>query len=277
MVTTYGLDERFEEAYWTGERIKKIKETLLSFTDKFYRGNEDTYKNLRLGFVQGMFETVVSRSSIFYYLQFESYVGEIWGYDVATYWSHMLFHAMYEDLKSLDVLGRMPVSKAEYKLEKLREILGSRVLEVKNKRIEAPLKNILIDSVLSQRFRPGTGFSMREDYNNFFYGRPTYFGGNKKWTVSYYDCALSRWLCGEDASFNQLLGVYLAENTELAILAIIDDVETGNWKKWADVNMGDAERAGYVYAQLKQQMRDVDYSLIGIGESPVFRLPLFGI
>ncbi|HYT42650.1 MAG TPA: hypothetical protein VEP90_09905, partial [Methylomirabilota bacterium] len=73
--------------------------------------NDDTFKNLRLGFIKGVYEEIISRASIFYYLQFEAYVGEIFGVDRATYWSLAIFRNCYMDLKELGFVVRDPKTK----------------------------------------------------------------------------------------------------------------------------------------------------------------------
>src|SRR3989454_1840764 len=96
------INERFGKARFNGERIRRVLETFNGFIEKFYSSNEDTFKNLRLGFVKGMYEEIISRASIFFYLQVEAYIGEIFGLDCATYWSLAIFRNCYMDLKEMD-------------------------------------------------------------------------------------------------------------------------------------------------------------------------------
>jgi len=264
---------RYEAAELTGERSKKIRETLIGFIEKYYRGNEETFKNLRLGFVQGAFETVISRSSIFFYLQFEAYVGEQWGESVAIYFSHMIFRGVYDYLWQNGALGNMPISDIDAKKRKIRQITNMKVAS-DLQAVEGPLKQMMIAKLMAEKPKKWTA---EENYHHFFYGHNAFVGGNRKWRITFFECALSRWLHGDDEDFKRLLGVALAEYTELAVMSIIDDVATNSIRKWEDVEMEDDLRAGFVYGVLKQQMVEADKHLIGIGENPVFRLPQFGI
>jgi hypothetical protein len=122
-----------------------------------------------------------------------------------------------------------------------------------------------------------------ENFNHFYNGKETNFGGRgsrESRFVDNYDCALSRWLVDTDYQFKFLFGIHLAQNTEAAIMAILDDLETGRWKMWSGFKFEWGEeptRMGEIYSDLKRQMNNVDMWLIMQGEQPKFSLPQYGI
>ena len=269
------IQKRYEKATFSEERLRHVIETLRGFVDKFERGNEDTFKNLRLGFVQGAFEQVVSRASIFFYLQFEGYVGQIFGWEVATYWSLMVAHNLYLDMQDRNELGRMSITDSQAKERKMRRILD-------DPEIDEALKIVAMQKI---RMEPKKkGWTVPENFYHFYNGRVTNFGGRgrERREVTSYDCALSRWLVDTDYSFKFKFGIHLAQNTEAAIMAILDDLETGRGKMWADFDFDDGYtmepvRWGEIYSNLKREMDNVDMWLIMNGERPRFSLPRFGI
>jgi len=254
------------------EELKKIRETLQEYIVDFHRGVRKNFENLRLGFVKGNFESLIARSAIFLYLPFEAFMGELFGEDVSAYWSHMIFMNAYNDLKNLqeegvdDLLPELEITEEEAQeaLDKVKIILKIAPDPTEE---EHEIQKELIRKVIKQ--------TTRHSYQYFFYGRPQYFSEGGE--VSNYGSAWSRWLYEKDENFKQMFGVALAENTEVAMMVIIDDIETGKYSDWIDIDMGDAYRAGEIYGYLKFQMRECDLHRIGNGSSSIFNLPEYGI
>jgi hypothetical protein len=257
---------RQDAAQLVGERTRRRREALNSIVEKFYRGVEDTYKNLRLGFVQGNYEQVISRASIFFYLQFEAYVGEQWGEDASLFWSHSVFHGIFEDMKEQNALGTMPITDSQAKERKMRRILD-------DSQIDEALKVIMMQKIRLEK--PKKTWTATENYHHLFYGHNRY--GYPNWVIQNYNCALSRWLFGGTDRFVRLFGIALAENTELAIATILDDITNGNSEGWEEPDIDEDMIAGEVYGTIKAQMKLADGKLIMAGERTIFNIPQFGV
>ena len=183
----------------------------------------------------------------------------------------MIFRNVYQDLKDQQEEGESGLlpdidpteEEAQEALDEIKVILKIAPDPTEE---EHETQKELIRKVIEQ--------TIRHSYQYFFYGRPQYFteGG----MIDNYDSAWSRWLVSKDENFKQLFGVALAENTELAMNVIIDDIETGRYSDWVDVEM-EAEQASLVYGIIKQQMHECDLHRIGNGNAAIWNLPEYGI
>jgi hypothetical protein len=269
------LAQKFEIGLQRIAKARRVRKELEEFLKDVDDAVSNTYKNLAIGMVQGQFEQIISRHSIFLYLRFERFLGDEYGWDEASYWSTAIFQLTYAYLVKQQEEGEdglLPMvefssQESEFWWSWLKTItkLGKRAVD--NGEIT---QDELWDYFV--RAREKVASKKEHSFDFFFYGHPQTFGAPDR-KINNYGCGLSRWLYGGDGTFRTMFGVGLMKSTKSAITRVIYDVEHGqdNWEAL------DNELAGSIYLQVKDEMNEVDKKLIAAGEDPKFRLPEYGV
>src|SRR2546426_9128297 len=162
---------------------------LYAMVEHYYDRTDKAKENSSLGFSRTNYETDQSRVALWFMRDLLNWLKFMYGRQTCTFWSLAIFHGVFETLKEWELLGRMPISHVEAKMQRIRRVVNWEVVS-EFKGVEGLLKEKLIQEILAQKPKKWT---VPESFRYFYYGQPLSCG-QKDWRISFGNNWAYRWL-----------------------------------------------------------------------------------
>lgn len=263
----------FEKYERKKEFVSRVKATLSGEVDTYERHKSKAFENFAAGFSRDYSDIVVT-SFLSMDFGFYDYVREVFGEDVANYYSLMISKNQYLDLLDEELIEQMPPTEAmaAKTLEFVSAVASVKAVTDEEKK----LRDELIAQSIEDAYAP--------TFNRWYYGFRTQIVDG----ILHFDKSYAYHLLPHEAGDNwepwmrKVSSSYRAMNIEMCCRMIIEDIDSGAFDRLLkDIETGTIDMSDFIpfvtlYELTKMEMRQSDQKLILAGEASRFNLPLYG-